>query len=247
MASEPVLYLRVKIRDLFPLDDPLIPPLLRLMPAVNDLRMLHKMFLHSNNRIGDTESEGEIINAESRYLFRLTCATVFEAGRAFQDLRILLEAPESRGTIERMPGEARAAFHALANLFPEDFDSRKDYGRILARARHSIFHYPEPRLIRGVLQRQQDDDFGKIIIGRIVGASRYLLADDLQVEILARLLGGPFADQLEQLMQLVVAASGYFGELLDAMVVMYVQAHEEAVVEKREDTVDLENLWNINP
>ena len=245
MASEPVLYLRVKIRDLFPPDDPLIPPMLRLMPAVNDLRTLHKMFLHANNRIGHTESEGEIINAESRYLFRLTCATVYEAGRALQDLRVAFEAPESRGMIERMPEETRAAFYALTNLFPEDFDSHTDHGKILARTRHSIFHYPEPRLVHMGLQRH--DDVGRLIVGRIVGASRYLLADDLQIEILARLLGGPFADQLQHLIELLIAASGYFGELLDGMVALYMQVHEGAIVEQREDTVDLEGLWNINP
>jgi len=48
-------------------------------------------------------------------------------------------------------------------------------------------------------------------------------------------------------MDLVLAATGYFGELVDAMVLMYVQAHGGSVLEQREDSVDLERLWNITP
>lgn len=244
MASEPAAYLRVRVRDLFPPNDSIVPPLLRLMPAVNDLRTLQKMWFSAHTRVGNTPSERDIIRAEDRYLFRLTCGTAFEAARAFQDLRQALEVPAAQGTIERMPGEARAAFRALASIFPEDFENR-DYGKILARTRHSIFHYPETKLIRPALQ--QHDEVGRLIVGNVVGASRYLLADDLQVQILARLLGGPFEDQLGNLMRLILEVARYFGELVDGMVWMYIRAHEEAIVEQCDDTVDLERLWNIAP
>ncbi len=245
MAGERVLYFRVNLRDLFPLNDPLVPPLLQLMPAVNDLRTLQKAWLYAHSRVGTTRSEEEIVKAESGYLFRLTCATAHEAGLAFQDLRQLLSASSAKGTVDAMPEEARQAFRILENIFAADFHKNTNHGKTLARIRSAIYHYPTPKECRSELERH--DELGTFIIGSRIGASRYLLADDLQVQILETALGGRFEDQVRRLMDLTIDVARCFGDFVDGMVGMYVQAHRESIVERIEDTVDLGLLWNITP
>ncbi len=140
MANERALYFRVKVRDLFPPDDPLVPALLQLMPAVNDLRTLQKVWLYADSRVSTTPSEEEIIKAERVFLVRLMCATAHEAGLAFQDLRQILSAPSAKGTIDAMPEEARQAFRTLENVFAADFHKNTNHGKTLARIRSAIYH-----------------------------------------------------------------------------------------------------------
>lgn len=244
MTSKKAIYIQAKVRELFPPDDPAVPSLLRLMAAVNDLRTLQKLWFYAHTRVGNTPCEQDIIKAEDRYIFSLTCATVYEAALAFQDLRRVLTASAAQDTIKKMPHEAPAAFYALENIFPDDFESRP-YGKVLVKLRNSIFHYVEPRVFRSKLEKH--DELGSLIIGDVVGASRYLLADDLEVQILARLLGGSFEDELYNLMNLVLRVTDYFGTLVDGVVWLFIQDHEGALVEQREDIVDLERLWNITP
>ncbi len=245
MTSKQAVYLQVKVRELFPPDDSLVPPLLRLMPAVNDLRTLQKIWFYAHTRVGDTPTEQDIIKTEDHYLFRLTCATLYETALAFEDLRESLSTSAGQKTVEKMHDDGRGAFYALQNLFPQGFVDQTGHGKILVKLRNSILHYAESRVVRAELL--EHGEVGGLILGGVVGASRYLLADDLQIQILVRLLGGSFQEQLKNLMDLVLAATGYFGELVDAMVLMYVQAHGGSVLEQREDSVDLERLWNITP
>lgn len=245
MADKQAIYFRAKLRDLFSPSDPVVPSFLRLMAAMNDLRTLQRLWLYSNSRVGNTQSEQDIVKAENIYLFRLTCATVYETAIAFQDLKDSFAAPSVRAVIDRMPDMAQHAFHALANIFPENFDERTPHGKILARLRHSAFHYARPKVFSAELEKY--DELGNLILGEIVWVSRYLLADDLQVQILSRQLGGPFEEQLRELMRLVVEVTGYFGELVDGMLEFYLRFHEAAIVEQRDDTVDPERLWKITP
>ena len=242
MARKQVLYIRAKVRDLFAPDDPLVPALLRIMVAVNDLRTLQKLWFYIHSREETTPSEQDIIKAEDHYVFRLTCATVYEAAIAFQELTEVLETTSE--AMGNMPKEVRAAFDALNNIFPKDFEKRP-YGKILVQLRNSVFHYDRANVFRNELQKH--DELGNFILGEVIGASRYLLVDDLQVQILSRQLSGPFEEQLPEMVRLVLEVTKYFSELADGMVYMYIRSHEQAVEEQRHDTVDLERLWNITP
>ena len=241
MADRRTLYVRARVRDLFPPGDAIVPSLLRFMAAANDLRTLQKMWLYSNSRVGSTQSEQDIIKAEGNYFFRLTCATVYETAIAFQVLRKVLETTPEH--LEKMPDEARAAFHALNNIFPRNFVKKKPYGKTLRKLRNSVFHYDRPIVFRKELEKH--DELGNLILGEVVGVSRYLLADDLQVQILSHQLGGQFEEQLGQLMQLILDVTNHFGMLVDGIAYLYVRSREQAIEEQRQDTADLERLWNI--
>ena len=242
MARKQVLYIRAKARDLFPPDDPLVPGLLRMMVAVNHLRTLQQLWFYVHSRDGATPSERDIVKAEGHSLFCLTCATAYEAAMAFQELTETLETTSE--AMGNMPKEVRAAFDALTNIFPKDFQ-KKPHGKVFVQFRGSVFNYDRSRVFRKELE--DHDELGNFILGEVIGASRYLLADDLEVEILSRQLGGQFEEQLPELVRLVLDVTKYFVELVDGLVYMYIRSHEQAVEEQRHDTVDLERLWGIMP
>ncbi len=243
MSSKKAIYIKAKVRELFPVEDPIVPLFLRLMAAVNDLRTLQKLWLYAESRVGHTDSEKEIIQAEHIYLFRLTCGTLYETILAFQDLREELAKSRERLIIEELPDYAQKAFRTLDNLFPQGFVDQKRYGKVLVRLRNSAFHYESPRVFRS--EFQDHDELGDLIIGEIVGVSRYLLADDLQVQITTRVLGSDLAIEVPALSQMVSEVSRLFGELVDGMVGSYLRSHKGAIVEILQDSVDGQRLWNI--
>jgi hypothetical protein len=67
--------LKVKLRELFPPDDPSIAFLLRIMAAANDLGVVSRLWMQSDSRRPETECETRIVQAENLYLFRVACTT----------------------------------------------------------------------------------------------------------------------------------------------------------------------------
>ena len=242
MATKASLYIRVKVRELFPPDDPIVPSLLRLMTAVNDLRTLQKMWLHANSRKGTTQSEKAIIKAESIYLFRLTFATLYEAAKAFQDFKKALTEGGQLASIEKMGTEAREAFHTLANAFQEKFEET-EWGKKLLQLRQSAFHYYSPKVFRQELLKHRE--LGDVIIGEIDGVSRYLVTDDLQVQIIERVIGADFENELRALGKTVAGLTGELSILTDHWIDLQIKSRADAIVERREDSVDMDGLWKI--
>ncbi len=243
MSIRRTLYLRARVRELFPPDDPVVPCLLRLMAAVNDLRTLGKLWLYAQSRVGNTPSEQEIIKAEHIYLFRLTCATLYEAAKAFQDFRQALEMAGLLGTVARLEDSARDAFEALHTVFHQNFESR-GWGRILVQLRNAAgFHYDAPRVFRAELLNHEE--FGDVVLGEIVGVSRYLLADDLQVQIIKRPLGADFDNNLIELSRTVGALTNDMGALVDGWVGLYLETNAGGISERRDETVDTGLLWGL--
>lgn len=243
MASVISFFLRVRVRELFPLDDSVVPSLLRLMAAVDDLRTLQMISLHAASREGTTRSEKAIIKGETRYLFRLTSATLYEAGLAFEHFRKELEQARRLADVDKLEEGGRVAFHALANAFQEGFEKSK-WGNILVRLRNSAFHYEQPRVFRAELASSAE--IGDLVAGEIAGASRFPLVDDLQGRITLRPVGNDLENELMELMKTVSRLAGYLREFVDHWLVLQSESHESAIVERVKDTVDMDHLWKIS-
>src|SRR5438132_6210383 len=75
------------LRQVFPSEDPISIPLLRLMAATDDARHIQKLALIALDDAKSTsELEGPILNGELLHLFRLLCGHLYEAGMAFRVL-----------------------------------------------------------------------------------------------------------------------------------------------------------------
>ncbi len=243
MSTEDTTYIKANFRELFPPDDPVVPFLLRLMAAYNDLATLRNIWIYAQSRVGHTQSEKDIIQAEHVNLFRLTCGTLYESALVFQDFRNELAKLEKLGMITNLPDYAQNAFTALDNIFSENFIDKTHYGNVLVRIRHSVFHYHQPKVFRRELQ--EHDEVGVLILGEAVGVSRYLLVDDLQAQITTRPLDSNLEAEIPSLAQMVHEVIRFFGELVDGIARFYVSSQESAVVETVHDTVDTHNLWNV--
>lgn len=243
MKGKGATYFQVKVRELFPPSDPIVPPLLRLMAAINDLMTLQKLWVYAKTRVAESRSEEEIIKAEHICLFRFTCGVVYEAGRVFEHFRRVFVQKGTQVMREMMPDDAIAAFHALDNTFPKDFEKNTRYGIVLIELRNSIFHYAKPGEFRRALL--DHDEMGSFIHGDILAGSRYLLVDDLQAQITMHPLDIDKEDNFRELGRLIVNVMDYLVKLADGTVAAYLYQHQGAVVEEREDTVDPERLWRI--
>jgi len=231
---------RIRVGELFPSTDPVILELLRLMAAVNDLRTLQQLWLLAQSRLGKSESEKDIIRAESIYLFRLTCATLYEAGLAFQSFRDALARAGRNELISTLPPDAQEAFHTLENLFQDGFEKR-GWGNVLCQLRNSIFHFPNEKLVRHAISMLPAT--GIIMIGEIAAVSRYLLVDELQVQVLLRpLKAGDASEQLEMI-RMVAETMGSLTRLVNEVVVRCGRDAKSAIVEEQEDGVDPVLMW----
>ena len=72
-----------------------------------------------------------------------------------------------------------------------------------------------------------------------------MLADNLQSQIIARPLGVDFKNTFKALAQTVAALMGDLDMLVDGWLNLQLQLHEGAIVDKREDTVEIDRLWRI--
>jgi hypothetical protein len=255
MPTKGTLRLRVKVRELFPPDDPIAPCLLRLMAAANDVGALGRLWLQSSSRAGKSESEKKIIEAENVYLFRITTATVYEAAKIFLDFEGQVrktEKVQKKDLITSLDKRGQAAFLFLENVFRHDIGKfeKTEYGKILVQARHHSFHYDTVENFREELKKH--DEVGELIIGEISGITRYLLADDLQVQITLRPIGIDLKTVAEILkahayVETTARLAVSLTSLVDAWILIYSQKNPKALVERTKDEVVEERLWSIDP
>jgi hypothetical protein len=255
MPTRGALRMRARVRELFPPDDPIVPCLLRLMAAANDLGALGRLFLQSSSRAGGSESEKKIVEAENVYLFRITSATVYETAKVFLDFESQVrktEKVQKKNLITSLDKRGRDAFLFLENVFRHDIGKfeKTEYGKILVQARHHSFHYDTIENFREALKKH--DEVGELIIGEISGITRYLLADDLQVQITLRPIGIDLKTVAETLkahafVETTARLAASPTSLVDAWIKSYSQKNPKALVEMTKDKVLEERLWTIDP
>ena len=84
---------------------------------------------------------------------------------------------------------------------------------------------------------------GIIMIGEIAAVSRYLLVDELQVQVLLRpLKAGDASEQLEMI-RTVAETMGFLTKLVNEVVVRCGRDAKSAIIEEQEDGVDPVLMW----
>ena len=91
----PVVVGRFDPARVFPPDDPLSLPLLRLMLATDDVRHASMLFVMADHQVRQTIGVQQALHAgQMWYLFRLLCSHLYEGGNALRTL--LRGVPERR-------------------------------------------------------------------------------------------------------------------------------------------------------
>jgi hypothetical protein len=243
MTVKGIVRFRFRVRDLFPPADPTAPAFIRLMAVTNDLDTLARLWLCSDAREPRTESEKNIVAAESNYLFRLACATAYEASNVFRDFRNILQEAGRLGEIDKLDGGGKSAFVLLDNMFrasQTDFE-RQGFGKIFVRERNTVFHYPEPKVFRRAVEDYHKDQEGLVLVAGVSAISRYVIADELQGGHTLKPL--QTLDEFGELARAIAEISGKLRVVVDAWVLLQVKTHSSALVGQDADEIDVGRLW----
>jgi hypothetical protein len=224
------------LSQIFPSDDTLSIPLLRLMAAINDARYIMKqsLALLTHNETAN-ELEAPIINGELLYLFRLLCGHLYEAGVAFRNL-------EQRHTdlLDAVVADDpnRSVDLALVrNAFSSGRDSAFHYS-FLHPVRNTItFHYKSEALTMELKKRNEARDLkGTTIVADRSGLGRHTICDHLATGILREVIGTNhenFAETLQEKMNEVLTLTGALGPLVDQILVYLFAQSATAIIEDK--------------
>ncbi len=221
----------------FPPDDPLTLPLLRLMLATDDARVASMLFVAEDYQVKRTAGIQQTLHSgQMWYFFRLLCSHLKEGGDA---LTTLVNSVADSRLNDLLHGR-RAAFEALDRL-------RSGFGKdaFITKVRDSIgFHYQQADIKR---MFERDLATGRIegaVVACEVGAlSRSTITDLLALHLLDEAAGADraggdeeFNRRGEEVVALTEDLSTFVGHLVDALL----KQHGVAVTT---DTVEVPELF----
>jgi hypothetical protein len=236
--------LTFSLRQMFPCEDSLSVPLLRLMAATNDTRFVMELslpLLVMTKTPSANDFETSIINGKLLYLFRLLCSHLYEAGRSFRDLdnarRDLLD------NVVREHPKTRKYLAKIRDNFSTSSDGALHYS-FLGPVRHRIgFHYKSEPMTSMLRKHNEADDLkGSTIIAQYDGLSRHIVSDLLATEIVHEVLGGnpqEFERSFYEKMGEVVDLAGQLSNLVDRIVIYLVNERESAILEDIDGDIPL--------
>ena len=229
--------------EVFPLDNPLSVPLIRLMMAANDVRHIQKILLSTGERIGQgTDFDSVVINGEMLHFHRLLCGHLYEAGNAFRAIDAphpVLAAAAVQGT------EYEEALQRLREAYASD-PSGAFHRIFLKEVRDQFgFHYKH-EAIQAKLQDfvQCGNLDGTVIVAEYSGLSRYVIADHLSIGILQDLLDAELPDMHDafgEVMKKALVLAGDLGDVVDLLLLSILEQND-SVITKRE-----QGLLSVQP
>ena len=223
------------MRQIFPCEDLLSVPLLRLMAVANDARYIMELSMPLMDKTQSAnEVDASLINGKLLYLFRLLCGHLYEAGRAFRELddvrRDLLD------EIVRDNPKAKKYLAEIRNDFSK-YPSGALHYSFLSPVRNRIsFHYQSEPLASMLRKHNEAGDLkGTVIITQYDGLSRHIVSDHLAMEIVQEVLGGnsqDFEKSFYEKMGEVVDLAGQLSNLVDRVVLYLFSERKSAIFEE---------------
>ncbi len=154
-------------------------PLLRLMAATNDTRLMERLFLVT--RRPENHIERLVCLAEAGYYGRMFLAHLYESGEALGALDHVAHAWVTNTAASS--AEAQAALTSLREAFAGE-PTAGFYGFLAWMRTKAAFHYKDASF-RDALKTTGRQS-GHVILGRYAGASRYIVVDVLMDEVLKK-------------------------------------------------------------
>lgn len=199
----------------FPPDDELTVPLLRLMLATDDARYASVLFVMADQRVrGTANAEAALHAGQMWYLFRLLCLHLNEGGNAVETLLSRISSPRLEALLRGRP----AAFETLARL-----RSRLGKGTYIRKVRdHAGAHYKHEEI-----KRVYEADLragrveGSLIACDVGGLSRFTITDVLALSLMDDAAGAAtreeFSERSGEAVMLVQDFSDFVGHVVAAL------------------------------
>jgi hypothetical protein len=211
--------IRLKTREAFPVDDPRVIALLRLMAAANDTRLHHRLFLVTKDPDQPPCGRAErlVQDGEAGYYGRVFLAHLYEAGDALR----ALDASGKAWVTAAVAGDAHAeaALKRLRETFGGDTDA--GFYAFIGKIRNlTTFHYKDAPF-REALQAMADET--EMVIAQYTGFTRYAIVDvllDRRVRKVGEETGITVREAIERAVKLA--------DDLEALVLRLLEKHLEA-------------------
>jgi uncharacterized protein YdhG (YjbR/CyaY superfamily) len=243
VAQYEAVRLVLRLTDVFPVDQPLSVPLLRLMMASNDVRHVQKLILAKDERKGqDNDFENVVLNGEILHLERLLCGHLYEAGNAFRAIDTKhseLANTAVRGT-EYEPSLQRLR-EAYASDPPDTFHSS-----FLKEVRNQFgFHYKSGKIqlkLEEFLRR--GDVEAEVIHAELSALSRYVIADHVSIGMLQDILNAELPDlheAFEKAMEQALSLARDLSDVVDLMLLPLLEQHKSAIIKRETGTISVQH------
>jgi hypothetical protein len=206
----------------FPPDDPLTLPLLRLMLATDDVRHASALFVMADHQVRETTGVQQIVHEGQKwYLFRLLCSHLVEGGNALNTLVNSVTDTRLSDLLHGRPSAAEA-LKRLRSAFGAD--------TFIANVRNFIgFHYKQ-----GDIKRVYERDLaagrveGSVVTCQVGLLSRFTLTDVLALRLIDEHAGADLASggeafegRVREVQALAVDLNRLVGHLVAALLKRY--------------------------
>ena len=218
----------------FPPDDPLTLPLLRLMLATDDVRHASMLFVMADRQVKDTTGVQQTLHGgQMWYTFRLLCLHLRESGNA---LTTLTNSVAERRVMDLLKGrdDAVAALGRLRTAFGKD--------AFITRVRDAIGSHYQQADIKRVYEQDLEKGRveGSLVACQVGGLSRFTMTDVLALRLMDEAAGADLASGGEEFAkrggEVVAVATDlttFVGHLVDALL------EERGQLEVRRDTIEV--------
>lgn len=231
-----------RLADVFPVEQPLSVPLLRLMMASNDVRHIQKLMLSKDERIGQGHGfDNVVLNGEILHLERMLCGHLYEAGTAFRNIDIphpeiastAVQGTEFEPSLQRLremyASEPPGAFH---NSFLYEVRNKFGFHYKLEAIQHKL----EEFLRRGDVEAE-------VIHAELSGLSRYVIADHVSIGMLQDILNAELPDlheAFEKAMGKALRLAGDLSNVVDMMLLPLLERNESAIIKQEHGTLSVQ-------
>jgi len=238
-----IVAFRSRVAKILPPGDPMTPPTLRLMMAVDDVRRAHLNFVEAIERLADPAEAYRVIG-DFLYAVRLLFSHVHEAGHALRQLDGVARDANGENRVNALlKGEDHREGMAALTKLRKFFSAQGYWGSLIYRVRNMIgSHYDEDTVTALVSEEFTGDATLESTAATVGGLAR--MADAVVRTIINRLNGGDFmADATQtQKVQEALAISGLLIDFVDHLFAALVEAHPDAVEERHVSAVKVPPL-----
>ncbi len=222
---------------LFPLDDPLSVPLLRLMIAADDARHLQKLILRAPADVdADNKSEKAILEGELGHLSRILCGHLFEAGKVFRNRTFYCSALLDAAVADSTDGKAALQF--VRKAYNPDDEQSFWYSFLMPLRQHVGFHYKEKELHDSFKKLTSTGPIeSSLTLVQFTGLGRYTVTDTLVKLVIGDALGGDILQKYPKGMKEAIVLSGSLIAVVDLLLLHLAMQRPEARLDQHQEVI----------
>ncbi len=237
------LRIRFDLSKVFPQQDLLSVPILRLMMATDDARHLQKSWIIAGEDLdGANDAEVAILKGEMAHLFRMLCSHLYEAGLAFRFIDQLQ--PDLLRAAMGNDEQGKEALNHVREAYAVEPQGETFHYSFLKPIRDEVgFHYKQEPLNQALNTLISTPNFdATLTVCENSGLSRYNITDHLTAIIITTQLNvrlEELPEKLDKKMEEVIKLAGHLASVVDSLVLHLFETRPASVLERLSSTITI--------